>query len=297
MQLDLSGNPLGSPRYYVYHDESIPNKEWLLIGLLLVRDSDLDFVHHNLKICRQREGYNGEIHFSDLPKNFGGEWGAKARVADAWIQSYERTLKNHVLCSILCVHRASPRFEHKRFAKDFHAYNRFTAMALKAAVAWHLGSQELDYLQIHFVSDAKNRRTRPNQGMTDNFEEYIPYRAELDAFLAKTEGKPYPSLKVGLELKNSADEDLLQLCDVILGATQTALVGKAQKETKRKLARYIVRWCKDLKEPPWKQSLNLYRKFNVWAFPNEKGEPYNSLEFALQMHNSSARNLEDFMGV
>ncbi|MEM0204045.1 MAG: hypothetical protein QXO16_08490 [Archaeoglobaceae archaeon] len=282
MQVDLSGNTIGRPTYYVYHDESIPNKGWLLIGLVLVRDCELDDVRRVLERCRQDEKYNGEIHFSDLPASFGGKWGAKARVARAWMHSYERTLKRNVFCSILCVHRSSPKFEPERFKREFHAYNRFTAMALKAAISWHLGPQKLRDLHIRFISDAKHRRTRPDKEMTDNFEEYIPCRAKLDAFLAQDEGRQYPSITMELELKDSRKEDLLQLCDLFLGATQAALVGNAQKKTKRELARYVVRWCKDLQKPLWEQTLDLHRKFNVWAFPDEEGKPYTNLEFALQ---------------
>lgn len=284
MQVDLWGNPTRrSATYYVYHDESIPNKRWLLIGLLLVRAQDLGWVRQALAKCREAEGYYGEIHFSDIPKSFGGEWGAKARVARRWMQLYEQALCESVFYSVLCVDRASPSFERKRFARDFHAYNRFTAMALKAAVSWHLGPQELDDLHIHFVSDAKDRKSRPDRGITDNFEEYIPYRAELDAFLAQAEGRSYPAVRLRLELKNSAEEDLLQLCDVLLGATQAALVGDSRRETKRELAKYIVRWCNSSRNLQRQRPFCLSKNFDVWAFPNEDGKPYKNLKFGLKL--------------
>jgi hypothetical protein len=50
-------------------------------------------------------------------------------------------------------------------------------MALKGAIAWLLGPENLDKLFIVFVSDAKFRMNRPEEGWIDNFEEYIPYRA------------------------------------------------------------------------------------------------------------------------
>ncbi|GLI49339.1 hypothetical protein [Pseudothermotoga lettingae] len=39
-----------SATYYVFHDESIPNKRWLLIGLLLVKEQDLQDIRNLLKI-------------------------------------------------------------------------------------------------------------------------------------------------------------------------------------------------------------------------------------------------------
>ncbi|MER3415083.1 MAG: hypothetical protein C4297_02585 [Gemmataceae bacterium] len=70
-----------SAEYYVFHDESIPNKRWLLIGLLFVRKEHLAEVRDALQKVRMECGYHREIHFADLPKSFGGLGGAKAEVA------------------------------------------------------------------------------------------------------------------------------------------------------------------------------------------------------------------------
>ncbi len=263
---DLWGDPVTprSAEYYVFHDESIPNKRWLLIGLLFVRKEHLGEVRTVLQNARTECGYHSEIHFADLPKSFGGLGGAKAQ-------------------SALAVDRRSPKYEHKRFTKDFHAYNRFTAMALKAGISWHLWPQRLNHLSIHFVSDAKNRTTRPKNGWTDNFESYLPYRAELDAFLSQQNNRAYPSIDLTLELKDSASEELLQLCDLLLGATQMALVAGSSRPTKVELGRMVVRWCQDLRHRPWEQEFKLHRKFNLWAFPDKEGKPYNDVSLALRV--------------
>jgi hypothetical protein len=67
-------------------------------------------------------------------------------------------------------------------------------MALKAAIGWFLGPENWDSVAITFVSDPKNRMRRPDQGWVDNFGEYLPYRAQLDAYLSWTQGKRYPSV-------------------------------------------------------------------------------------------------------
>lgn len=281
---DVWGDPVRrSAEYYVFHDESIPNKRWLLIGLLFVRKEHLKEVRAVLQNSRTEYDYHGEIHFSDLPKSFGGQGGAKAQVARQWLRSYQNSLCDRAFFSALAVDRHSPKYERKRFTKEFHAYNRFTAMALKAGIAWHLGPQQLDYLTIHFVSDKKNRASRPDQGWTDNFESYLPYRAELDVFLSQQDNRPYPSLGLTLEPKESTRENLLQLCDLLLGATQIALVAGSLRTTKRELGTMVVRWCQDLLRPPWEQKFKLHRKFNLWAFPDEEGKPYDRVPLALQV--------------
>ncbi|MCD6463472.1 MAG: DUF3800 domain-containing protein [Thermotogae bacterium] len=284
--VNLWGSPVvNKANYFVFHDESIPNKRWLLIGLLFVRDSDKDVVVKILKYWRQKENYWGEIHFSELPSSFGGEWGAKARVARSWLKAYENGLYEMAFFTALAVDKGSPAFEHKRFSNDYHIYNRFTAMALKAGISWFLGSQKFKEVHINFVSDAKDRSTRPDKGMIDNFEDYIPYRAVLDSYLSKLGGKNYPNVIVDLKLENSASNDLLQLCDLMLGATQAALTGNSKRKTKKELGRKIVRWHEDTQKPPWDQEYKFHRKFSIWAFPNENGQPYSNILFALKDDN------------
>ena len=240
-----------------------------------------------LQNCRRKEGYEGELPFAELPKSFSGDWSGKARVAREFLRAFENCLHDRVFFSALAEDRHSPRFDHERFATEFHAYNRFTAMALKAAIAWHLGPQELDTVTLHFISDAKNRTTRPDRCWTDNFEQYLPYRAELNSFL--NQWPRYPLLNVDLELCDSAKEDLLQLRDFLLSATQMALVAGSSRPTKRELGEMIVRWYRDLRQPPWKQKFGLHRKFNLWGFPDENGRPYNKAELALNIDDGQLR--------
>jgi hypothetical protein len=45
----------------------------------------------------------------------------------------------------------------------------------------------------------------------------------------------------------------------------------------------VVRWCRDLQQPPRKQQFGLYRKFNLWGFPDKKGRPYSLVPLQLQV--------------
>lgn len=205
------------------------------------------------------------------------------------MKAYQNALCEMAFFSALAVYRGSPAFEHHRFCRDYHAYNRFTAMALKAGIAWHLGPKNYDRLNLTFVSDAKDRSTRPDRGDVDNFEDYIPYRAEMDAFLSRVKGKKSPYVQVRLELRDSAIDDLLQLADLLLGATQEALVAGSTRETKQELGKMVLRWYRDLKQEPWRQEYQLLRKFNLWAFPDENGRPYNPSVSALDEPGAQLR--------
>ncbi|MGQ9473846.1 MAG: hypothetical protein ACUVQZ_08715 [Candidatus Caldatribacteriaceae bacterium] len=136
-------------------------------------------------------------------------------------------------------------------------------MALKAGISWHLGPEKLDEAYITFTSDAKDRATRPDREWVDNSGEYLPYRTVLDSFLNQVGGKDYPSVKLSLYLKDSHSEDLLQMCDLLLGATKMALVAGSQSKVKTELWRMVQHCCKDLKQPARNQRYGLYRKFNL----------------------------------
>lgn len=267
----ISNSTLRKGRYLVYHDESesMPDRRWLLIGLLFVRVEDVPHVQEALKWYRHREDYWGEVHFSDLPKDFQGKYAGKARLARQWMLAYANNLREVAFFTALAVDRHSPKFEHRRFSKDFHAYNRFTAMALKSGIAWHLGRLEYDEVEITFITDAKSRASSPENGMVDNFEVYLPYRAELDASLSRISGKRYPDLTVNpVRAKESCEDDCLQLTDLLLGACQVALTASARRLTKCELGLMICRWCDELRK---RQDWGMYRKFSFQVFPDAQG--------------------------
>ncbi|WP_028992036.1 hypothetical protein [Thermoanaerobacter thermocopriae] len=255
----------------------------MLIGLLFVPKEKKNMLLDELTYYREKEDYKGEIHFSALPKKFKGKFEAKARVARAWMEAYENVLHEMAYFSALAVYRGSLAFEHHRFSKEFHEYNRFTAMVLKAGIAWHLVPKNYDFVTITFFPDAKERSTWPEVGCKDNFEEYILYRAELDSYLSRCAGKVYPRVFIqNIKLVDSAKEDLIQLTDLLLGTVQSALVAGSRQETKITLGEMLLKWQKDLENPPLKQNYKLHRKLNIWAFPDENGQPFIPKDFALE---------------
>ena len=128
--------------------------------------------------------------------------------------------------------------------------------------------------------------SRPDEGIVDNFEEYIPYRAELDSLISQIEGKPYPEIKMSpVSLRDSGEDDLLQFTDLLLGATQAALTAQTNRPTKLELGKMVCRWYQDLRNPPWRQRFQMHRKFNLWGFPDDRGKPYNKLPLALSQND------------
>ncbi|MCS7177631.1 MAG: DUF3800 domain-containing protein [Candidatus Kapabacteria bacterium] len=287
--------PKKQAHFYVYHDESEPepNKGWLLIGLLFVNKINLSYVESSLDYHRRQENYTGEIHFCKLPRSFGGEFGAKARVARRWMEAYQDSLCQDALFTCLAVNRASPKFEHERFKADYHAYNRFTAMAIKAGISYLLAPLDYDDITLTVVSDGKDRKSRPEQKLVDNFEAYLPYRVELDNWVKQlTTNRPYPTVRMNpVQTIDSAASDLLQLTDILLGATQAALMGISNRPVKQELGRMVARWYQDLQEPLWQQAYGMHRKFNIWGFPDKHGRPFNQFRMVLPVHDPNQLSL------
>jgi hypothetical protein len=279
--------------YLVFHDESepIPNKGWLLIGLLFVKEEHLCNIEGMLNYHRRQENYDGEIHFCKLPKSFDGEFGAKARVARRWMRDYQDGMCQDALFTCLAVNRASPKFERERFKEDFHAYNRFTAMAIKAGVSYLLQPLGYDVIELTVVSDGKDRKSRPMQGIVDNFEDYLHYRVELDNMMAQlTTERHYPTVKMQqIRVISSEQNNLLQLTDLLLGSLQVAMFGISNRPVKRELARMVSSWYQDLQRPPTKQQYKMHRKFNVWGFPDDQGKPFH--HFSMAVYPNGAEQL------
>lgn len=287
---DIPAEPIP---YNIYHDESGTYKQgrWFVVGLLFVPERKEAEIVAALR--RARGGYNGEIHFSDLSKSWEGEWNKKAVVARNWLWLYQRYLADACSFTALAVDTRSPAYEHRRFSERFYAYNRFSAMALLSGVAWHLYKHERVIIQIY--SDDKCRRGQGKLDLgADNFTEYVPWRLLRDVEERRNR-RPnrYPELlsqgpiicisSNGVyELPNLRGKcELIQLTDVLLGSVAQAVRASSTWLTKRDLAVMVADWIKDTCKEPWQQKYGLHRKFNVWYFPDRKGEAYNDGPLAI----------------
>lgn len=96
-------------------------------------------------------------------------------------------------------------------------------------------------------------------------------------------GKPYPKTKVcSVELIDSnplrvesahwGDSELIQLCDILLGATFDALglEGRTRNKSGRiRLAKSVSQVLAETLETPWMQQIPVHRRFSVSLYPDE----------------------------
>lgn len=269
--------------YSVFHDESgdYGHGNWVFTGLFWIKNDKIDEITSDLLMAREKEDYFGEIHFKQFPKKFEGKYGSKARVGKDWFNIWLRKWADKTFFNVLSIDRKSLRYEHDRFSKDFHAYNRFVGMSILGGITWFF--DKFQKIELDMYSDGKDRRPEglePDGISTDNFEEYVKKRVFVDTDLrnkcSNLNLRDVECLSCGKSGPYSPQEELLQLTDLLLGAVSTAIEPKSKKETRKWFAKKVAKLMKDVRLEPWNQSFGLHKKFSVSYFPNNKSKVYTS---------------------
>ena len=296
-------------RLGIYHDESY-RKKWFIIGILWVDEAKKAQIVESLSDVRRRNNYWGNIHFCKLTNH-----SPKAKTAREWFKIAKKSCQTgRLLFYLLAVNRHHEKYDRKRFSKDFHEYNRFTAIAIYSSFRWFFPN--IKESKIVMYSDEKSRRPggeRYGDGIsTDNFEEYIRFRFshDIEEKLLKSENVINYSItrlpheisdvvplstsgnRTSSEIKDEVE--LLELCDLLLGAFGQAISGSivsSKKSIKNELSDNAKRIIKDIEKEPWNQSFNLHRKISVNAFPDGNGKSYSKNVISSADKN---RSLYDF---
>ncbi len=278
---DVQANP--EIAFNVYHDESgtyVPGAgdRWMLHGVLFVPEKRQDEVFMALQKVRQDVAYHEELHYVTLRQHGRGP---KARCAKGWARLYVGKFSEFCFYHCLAVDTHSPGFQHDRFNKQHHAYNRFARMALEGALAWSL--KQYQRLALKFHSHEKFHR----EG--DDFAAYIP-REVCRSIDEKHTRKPmsYPEIRllcpevipVVSDPAQASPEmwqecELTQLVDLMTSNIAQALTGRSGQRAKIALAEMVAHWIEDTRKPPWLQTGKLHRRFSVSCFPDERGRFYN----------------------
>jgi hypothetical protein len=279
--------------FLAFHDESGRYKtdRWFIVGLLLLPAEAEEDIVQALAEARRAEGYQGEVHFNELAGSWSGAFARKALVARRWLKQYVSQLSQMSFFYALAIDTRSPAFDHARFPRRHFAYNRFTRMALTSALAWELHRYSSVALQVYSDEKTRGGRRADLAALTradeDNFEEYISRAVEKDvAERRAASGRAYPRVRslgdvitlnprFGLhDPRLRPKAELLQLADVILGAVAQAIHPGSSRATKRDLGCMVADWILDTRKEPWKQRLDLHRRFSVAYFPDADGRPY-----------------------
>ena len=241
------------------------------------------------------------LHFSKLPRSFTGHWGRKARLARKWLWSFPSTISTECRFYCICADTKALKQKNSHFRKDYHAYNRLTAMAAYCGLRYFYTSVKSFKCQIY-----SDKKSRPWSGLEyDNFEEYLPRRVSSD--FQKRNGRLMDD-RIEFEIADQvillnsepcADNghlnekcDLLQLTDILLGSVSQAVRARASSITKRALAMIAAEWMSDLRQRKNVQPFNLRRRFSVGFFPDGNGRISENVPLPIL----SDKNYEEIRG-
>jgi len=283
-QLTMFGVPANPEiTFNIYHDESgtyVPGAgdRWLLHGVLFVPAVKQTQAFSALQAVRAEVGYYEQVHYVKLRKSL---MGPKAQCCAKWLHLYVGQFSEFCFYHCLAIHTSSPGFQHGRFHKPHHAYNRFARMAIEGAIAWSL--KPFQRVALKFHSHDKCRQEE------DNFATYMP-REVCKSIHAKRTQKPadYPEIRllhpevisVVTDPTRSPSEmqqecELTQLVDLMTSNTAQAITASSGQRAKIALAEVVTKWIEDTRKPPWLQTEELHRRFSVSCFPDEREQFHN----------------------
>jgi hypothetical protein len=280
-QTILFGEHVESQDFTVYHDESggYGTTKWVYTGLFWINEGNIAEICKDLEEIRSNENYYGEIHFKEFQKSFSGEFSDKTRVAKGWFNLWKNKWSKKSFFNVLAVDTQHPMYQNSRFPKEFHAYNRFTLMAMKGGISWFF--KNCSEINLDIYSDEKTRRAEgviPDGIENDNFENYLKWQIEIQKENGQIVHIPenVKCMKCPKKGPYAPENELLQLTDLLLGSVSTAVEARANRETKIWFGKEAARVMEDIRLKPWEQKFKLHRKFSLSYFPDEFGCIYEN---------------------
>jgi hypothetical protein len=241
-----------------------------------VPDDYRDSLLNELSTVRTRTEFLGEIHYTEIK----GTKGKAFRVAQAWLSSYFQHALVHCPFKAFFVEQEGVR---KFPYPGDSGYPEHAAQSLLSAfvagIAWSYSKAPSIELRPIFDSTDNELDLRLARDMPDCLEAEVSTRRV-------TAGRPYPLMSVQTTrfvdsnpLASGpfwADSELIQLCDLLLGAALDAIddSGRSPKTGRLKLARSVSEVLAETLQTPWFQQIPVHRRFSVSIYPDDFNMAY-----------------------
>jgi len=268
----------GEFEYYVFHDESgtfdaIPG--FFIHGFLIVPKREIQRISDTNMRIREKFDFWSTFHFV-----------SGNRAVRAYLDAYFNSLFRFSYYTALAVNKSSESYNKHVFIRPFLAYNRFALMGLLSAFRYRFARCVFSKLIIDILAE---KRKVPRG---DNYQTYLPKRF-FDTFVNRTYKRTdiSPKIEVGcivtqLDMRvgfgDRAEQDqpyfaCLELTDVLTSAVGQAFNRTSATGKKLRMGEEIAKVVLDTEKPPWAQVFDLFKRFDVWGFPNERNGIYDSL--------------------
>jgi hypothetical protein len=245
-----------------------------------VPDDFRDFLLRRLGEIRKLHDYQGEIHFNQIK---GASRQNKAfQVARGWLECYFREALGRCPFKAFAVDQNGPRpFPYPGADRYATHAARSLQTAFLAGIAWSYGNFDKVILQPVFDASDSELDLTIAQSFPSRLQSAVSDKCVL-------EGKNYPMVEVhSVKFVDSnpmasevdwADSELIQLCDLLLGAAFDALKfrGKTRntKTGRLRLAKSVGQVLKETLVTPWFQQIRVHRRFSVSLYPDKFNMSY-----------------------
>jgi hypothetical protein len=244
---------------------------YLAHGVLFVPEDYRQLLLNGLSQARNKSLYRQEIHYTRI----AGHKGRQFQVAREWLHVYLTAALLYCPFKAFIVEQEGIRLFPYAGEEGYPAHSAHALLStFVGGIAWS-------------YSRAPSVNLRPVFDNTDNdldrrqaFD--LPNALEAEVSLRRAvAGKPYPVIKVmptsfvesnPLAAGDSwGDSELVQLCDLLLGAAMDSLesAGRSPKTGRLQLSRSVAQVMTETLKVPAAQHMPVHRRFSVSLYPDE----------------------------
>jgi hypothetical protein len=245
----------------------------MYIGLLLVKAEDREKVLDYLLSKRNEIGYDGEVHFSELTNySYANVYAEKTKLAKSWIEYVLSENKTrYIYFYILGLNLSKIQYQAFGKGKDRarNIYNRF----FRSSVLYCLKSFFSEYKNIVVDQIFHDKGHLDNDELfnwhtiwrIETAENRISFNSEYILFIDSDHHK---------EKKFPEESHLIQLTDLILGATSQCLDAKSNKDGCNEIAQTFLPFIERLNDENRCNNPNsrydYFRKCSLSFFPKAR---------------------------
>jgi len=245
----------------IFVDESTSNNH-LCFGTFFIYDEKMNKICKQLKEIRDKHNCNSDITYKKLTGHISS---GRVQTSMEWAKSLIKQDNRDFHFDFHKIDYLSPYFEINRFSKEHHKYNYFLQMCLKSILHKKIRNR------IVVARIILHQRGEPEETQEDPYNKknyLLKYVSEFDV-----DFENLTVVESSAEIdKASISEDecnLLQLTDLLLGASYNAIHGASEKDGKYHVSTILSHIIQ--KTGSYFPNDSAYRNFNFSCFPGKGG--------------------------
>jgi len=239
---------------------------------------------------KKRHDVSGELHFSRMPNKYNRSYSAKAHVAKDWLRLFLE--REGVFFTFFGLNEGALSFDPSIFPNKFDRYNAAARVCLSSSIGFHVTKNPSELSKFYgdpcfsVYSDEMTRCIR------DNFEEVCIRKTRKQQNMSGSRVEFDPKRVIQVPSGMEPFGTFIQLTDLLIGSTRTAIMGGDSNLVKKDLADLLGNKFLRIKGSYVRTSFSPNRKFNIVNFPDENRKATNT--FRIRKMEGNQKILSDF---